>query len=65
MSQNLMLWIFCFMLMAFAASRTLATGAMSINEICQSIGFSDINNFIRYFRKEYQITPLAYRKSLK
>lgn len=43
----------------------LATSAMSINEICQSIGFSDINNFIRYFRKEYQITPLAYRKSLK
>lgn len=43
----------------------LATTAMSINEICQSIGFSDINNFIRYFRKEYRITPLAYRKSLK
>ena len=37
---------------------------LSINEICTTIGFSDINNFIRYFRKEYATTPLVYRKSI-
>jgi LacI family transcriptional regulator len=40
----------------------LAETGMSISEIAQALGFSDVAHISRYFRREKGMSPLAYRK---
>ena len=40
----------------------LAETVMSISEIAQALGFSDVAHISRYFRREKGMSPLAYRK---
>jgi AraC-like DNA-binding protein len=35
---------------------------MSISDIAQALGFSDMAHISRYFRREKGMSPLAYRK---
>lgn len=47
------------------ARKLLLETNMKINEICFDSGFSDVNSFIGYFKREYKYTPAAYRKAAK
>jgi len=40
----------------------LAETAMSISEIAQALGFSDVAHVSRYFKREIGMSPLTYRK---
>ena len=42
--------------------RMLGETVMSISEIAQALGFSDVAHISRYFRREKGMSPLAYRK---
>ena len=35
---------------------------MQIKEICENCGYSDLSNFQRDFKKQYDLTPLEYRE---
>ncbi len=37
----------------------------SVTEVCESVGFHQVSNFIAQFRHAYGITPLAYRKQYR
>jgi two-component system response regulator YesN len=43
------------------AARMLTTTTADIASIAEMIGYSDLNYFYRLFKKQYGITPLAYR----
>jgi AraC-like DNA-binding protein len=43
------------------AQNLIRTGALSITEIAYAVGFTDINNFGRTFKKKTGHTPTAYR----
>jgi YesN/AraC family two-component response regulator len=43
----------------------LNTTSLSIQEIAQRCGYSDVNYFIRTFKKYQQLTPKAYRKMIQ
>lgn len=45
------------------AKRLLITTDLSVSEIVELIGFKEKSHFYRSFRKYYQMTPNAYRKS--
>ncbi|GGF71699.1 helix-turn-helix domain-containing protein [Wenyingzhuangia marina] len=44
------------------AKSLLVQTSMSIDNIAHIMGFKETTNFIKFFKKEEQITPLAYRK---
>lgn len=46
------------------SKRTLATSNKSISEIAQSIGYSSVNIFYKYFKEDTGITPTEYRKQI-
>ena len=46
------------------ALRMLKSTDLSVSEITSECGFSDINNFIRIFKREFGCPPSKYRKSL-
>lgn len=48
-----------------AARAHLYNSEKAIGEIAEIVGFSDTNNFIRYFKKETGTTPFQFRKSLR
>ena len=51
------------MLCRIAAARELLTStSLSVSEICERVGFSDMSNFSRYFKKEEGMSPLQYRR---
>ena len=43
------------------AKDLLVHTALPISEVAFRAGFSDVNNFIRTFRRETGMTPLRYR----
>lgn len=45
------------------ACQMLLETSINVQEIAESIGYSDIQYFYRVFKKEYGITPMEYRKS--
>jgi AraC-like DNA-binding protein len=45
-----------------AASRMLDNPAMTVTEIAQQLGYSDVAHFIRFFRRIAGVTPAAYRE---
>lgn len=50
------------MLCRIAAAREMLTSSsLSVSEICDRIGFSNMSNFSRYFKKELGVSPLKYR----
>ncbi len=50
------------MLCRIAAARELLTStSLSVSDICERIGFSNMSNFSRYFKKETGLSPLRYR----
>ena len=42
--------------------RELCYATVSISEIAYSLGFDDVSNFTKFFKKHVGITPLVYRK---
>ena len=44
------------------AKRLLRTSNYSISKIAQVLGFSSANYFTKVFKKEFSLTPLAYRR---
>ena len=44
------------------AKRLLKETEMSISEICNCVGFSDTNNFIRSFKRITGTTPGSFRR---
>ncbi len=46
------------------AKKLLLTSSMRIQEISNSVGFEDVNHFIRLFKKEYGKTPGNFRHDL-
>ena len=44
------------------AAYELANTQNSIQDIAASVGILDSNYFVKYFKKEYEMTPSAYRK---
>lgn len=44
------------------AQKLLQTTNLKLNDICESIGYSDTTQFIRDFKKQYGITPAKYRR---
>lgn len=44
------------------AASLLQTTDLKLNDICDSIGYKDTTQFIRDFKKRYDITPAKYRK---
>lgn len=46
------------------AKRLLLTTTYSITEICFASGFSSLSGFLKEFKKQYGITPSAFRKDL-
>ena len=50
------------LLCRIAAARELLTStSLSVSDICDRIGFSNMSNFSRYFKKEVGLSPLKYR----
>ena len=47
------------------AQKLLQTTDMKLDDICDSIGYSDTTQFIRDFKKKYEMTPAKYRKQLR
>ena len=47
------------------AKKLLETTDKKLNEICDSVGYSDLTQFIRDFKKQYGYTPAKYRKIYK
>src|SRR5699024_7398550 len=45
------------------AANLLRTSRLSVEEIIDRVGYSDISNFYRNFKKIYQMTPAEYRNS--
>ena len=46
-----------------AASERLLTTTESVSSICHAVGYRDLSNFQRMFRRNYGITPSAYRRA--
>ncbi len=44
------------------AARLLATTHGRISEICYYVGFTDVCNFTHAFRREFGLSPRAYRR---
>jgi AraC-like DNA-binding protein len=44
------------------ARTLLLTTELPIKQVCSEIGYSDISNFSRDFRKEWGLSPAKYRK---
>ena len=44
------------------AAYELANTKKSIQDIAALVGILDSNYFVKYFKKEYEMTPSAYRK---
>jgi len=44
------------------ACRLLAETSLSIKEVCEDCGFSDIKNFCAYFKRNHRLTPSEYRR---
>ncbi len=47
------------------AKRLLQHTNLSINNICFSVGYKDVNHFIRLFRLQEGTTPLQFRKNVQ
>lgn len=47
------------------AQKLLQTTDLKLDDICESVGYSDTPQFIRDFKKQYGITPAKYRKQLR
>jgi len=47
------------------AKRLLLTTNYSVTEICFASGFSSLSGFLKEFKKQYGITPSAFRKNLE
>ena len=45
------------------AARLLAQGSQAIGEIAYEVGFGDLSNFIRTFRRAAGISPRAFRQA--
>jgi LacI family transcriptional regulator len=43
--------------------RLLVETDLQVGQIAESLGFSDMQHFARYFRAGKQISPLAYRRT--
>ena len=43
--------------------RLLVETELPVGQIAESLGFSDIQHFSRYFRADKQVSPLAYRRT--
>lgn len=50
------------LLCRLAAARELLCAGSTVTEAAQRSGFSDLNNFIRYFRQETGLTPGQFRR---
>lgn len=46
------------------AADLLITTSMKLANICEEVGYKDTAQFIREFKKNYQLTPIAYRKMM-
>lgn len=44
------------------AIRLLQKTDLKLNDICESVGYKDTTQFIRDFKKNYEITPAKYRR---
>ena len=44
------------------AKKLLLTTDLSISQISEAVGYENVNNFLRIFKKREKITPLQYRK---
>ena len=49
----------------YAATRLLANTDISVNWISQKLGFSQQSNFAKFFMRQVDLTPAAYRESCK
>ena len=47
------------------AAELLKDGRLSVTEVAEAVGFSDISHFHRAFRNQYGTTPMLYRKGVK
>lgn len=47
---------------ALEAKRMLAHTTMSVSRISESIGFNDLANFVKFFKREVGCTPTAFRR---
>lgn len=45
-------------------SKTLLAANISVTSTAEQVGFSDVNNFIKAFKRQYNITPGLFRKSI-
>ena len=45
------------------AARLLATDAEAVTNVAYSVGFSDLSNFVRTFRRAAGVSPRAFRKA--
>jgi len=50
--------------LALEAKRLLAHTSAAVQVIAQDLGFDESTNFVKFFRKETGMTPLAFRKSV-
>lgn len=46
-----------------AAKSLLYNTDMQVSEVATTVGFGDVNNFIRFFKEQTKITPLQFRKT--
>lgn len=46
------------------AKRMLVTTSLSVKEIAFALGFDEPTNFLKYFRKHTNLTPVEFRKTL-
>lgn len=47
------------------ACRLLANTDMSVTDVCYESGFQSFSNFMRTFKTQYGMTPLAFRSAMK
>ena len=46
-----------------ARELVLRTPALKVKEIAEQLGYNNVQSFIRYFKKYYGVTPMAFRKN--
>ena len=49
--------------LALEAKRLLAHTTMAVRSVAHDLGFDEATNFVKFFRKEAGVTPLAFRRS--
>jgi|TARA_B110000902_G_scaffold265723_1_gene350866 AraC family transcriptional activator of pobA len=51
--------------MVLEAKRQLVVENIQVNQLAYALGFDEVTNFIKYFKKHTLLTPTQFKKSVE